>query len=74
MGTFVIGDRKEGYDIVKLERKSEPWESRVWDNNRIVRHDSFATRRDAINYCHHRYRGHRATGLKIHLRSNFRRK
>lgn len=65
---FVIGDKKEGYDIVKRQRKTEPWESRVWDGNRIARRDGHDTRKAAIIYCHQRYRAHRGTGLKIHIR------
>ncbi len=68
MSTFIIGDRKEGYDVVKLDRKKFSWESRVWNNGRIARHDRFETKREAINYCHSRYREHHAKGLKIHIR------
>jgi hypothetical protein len=66
---FVIGDRKEGYDVVRVDRKTEPWEARVWKNGSIRRRDGFNTQREAINYCHSRYRGFRSTGLKVHLRS-----
>ena len=68
MGQFVIGDKKEGYDIVKRERKTEPWESRVWLGGRIVRADTHDTKAKAVNYCHDRYGSSRESGLKVHIR------
>ncbi len=65
---FIIGDKKEGYDVVAKGTKVFPWVSRVWDGYRIARHDSFKTRREAVLYCHGRYSSHRVSGLKIHER------
>lgn len=65
---FVIGDKHEGYDVVKVDRKREPWESRVWENNRIMRRDSHDSRKMAILYCYGRYSSHRMTGLKRHIK------
>jgi hypothetical protein len=66
--TFVIGDQSEGYDIVKRDRKLEPWESRVWLDRRIVRTDRHDTRDWAVRYCHSRYKFNRGKGLSIHIR------
>lgn len=66
---FVIGNRQQGYDVIRVDRKCEPWDARVWSAGRIARRDGFDTQREAINYCHARYRGHKAKGLVVHLRS-----
>jgi len=65
---FIIGDKSEGYDVVKKRRKTEPWESRVWVLGWMARRDGHDTQREAINYCHARYRAHAVSGLKIHVR------
>jgi hypothetical protein len=81
---FIIGDRKEGYAvkaipghgltlIQRIQRGKALWESQVWLKGKIVRRDSHRAIREAINYCHQRYRSHQRTGLKVHFRSNYRR-
>ena len=49
---FIIGNRRSGFAVKKLDRKKKPWEGQVWSKGKMVWRDSFETREQAEKYMH----------------------
>jgi len=47
---WLYGNKKRGYSLTKLNRKSEPWKSQIWFEGRICRTDRHETKNDALEY------------------------
>lgn len=61
--TWVLGDTKEGYSVIRGQFRTEPWLSQVWLNGRITRTDRHRTREGAVRHCRQRARAF-GRGLK----------